>query len=140
MKVCSKCSTEKSLELFYNDKRHSDGKMSRCKACHHLAINDWRNRNRDICRAYDKEHRVRNPGKVRHDRAIRHAAQMNARPKWLTKDHLNEIKQFYVNCPAGYEVDHIVPLRGKEVKGLHVIWNLRYLNKSDNRKKSNKLI
>ena len=67
------------------------------------------------------------------------ASKKNATPAWLTKDQIKQMQDIYVNCPEGYEVDHIVPLQGKQVKGLHVPWNLRYLRTSDNRKKSNKL-
>jgi hypothetical protein len=47
------------------------------------------------------------------------------------------LQQFYLNCPAGYEVDHIIPV---SKGGLHSLQNLQYLTISENRKKSNKLI
>lgn len=55
-------------------------------------------------------------------------------PKWADKGKINE---FYLNRPIGYEVDHIIPLNGKTVSGLHVETNLQYLKKEDNRAKSN---
>ena len=55
-------------------------------------------------------------------------------PKWADK---NKINKFYSNRPTGYEVDHIIPLNGKTVSGLHVENNLQYLKKEDNRLKSN---
>jgi len=50
---------------------------------------------------------------------------------------LQKIKSIYLNCPEGYEVDHIIPLsRG----GLHHEDNLQYLLKEDNRRKGNRLV
>lgn len=126
--------------MFYNDKRHKDGKMSRCKSCHYTFIYRWRERNPDAFKAACRRFHKKYPEKSRAQRAKRHASKLQRTPKWLTKEHLIAIQRFYANCPIGYEVDHIVPLRGKLVNGLHVIWNLRYLNRSDNRKKSNKFI
>lgn len=58
-------------------------------------------------------------------------------PNWAnTKD----IKEFYLACPAGMEVDHIIPINGVLVSGLHVLNNLQYLSKQDNLYKSNKFI
>lgn len=56
-------------------------------------------------------------------------------PAWSQKE---EIAEFYKNCPDGYEVDHVVPLLGKQVSGLHVIENLQYLTATENRAKHNK--
>ena len=55
-------------------------------------------------------------------------------PKWQNK---NEISEFYKNCPEGYVVDHIIPLKGAIISGLHVISNLQYLSIEDNLLKSN---
>ena len=48
-----------------------------------------------------------------------------------------KIKEIYLNCPAGYEVDHIVPL---SLGGLHHEDNLQYLTIEENRRKGNRWI
>lgn len=58
-----------------------------------------------------------------------------ATPKWVNK---KDIINFYKNCPPGMHVDHIIPLNGVNVSGLHVPWNLQYLTAKENIKKSNK--
>lgn len=47
------------------------------------------------------------------------------------------LQQFYLNCPDGYEVDHIHPV---SKGGLHTLENLQYLTISENRRKSNKIV
>jgi 5-methylcytosine-specific restriction endonuclease McrA len=50
---------------------------------------------------------------------------------------IKALQQFYINCPNGYEVDHIHPV---SKGGLHTLENLQYLTISENRKKSNKIM
>lgn len=47
------------------------------------------------------------------------------------------MREFYANCPQGYEVDHIIPI---SKGGLHTLENLQYLTITENRRKSNKIL
>jgi len=68
---------------------------------------------------------------------IMHTKRKYRLPKWAD---LKAIREFYMNKPKGYEVDHIIPLSGKLVSGLHVLENLQYLTIEENRSKNNKFI
>lgn len=72
--------------------------------------------------------------------ASRRARQKQAQPYWLGVEHLSKIREIYRTCPIGWEVDHIIPLNGKEVCGLHVPWNLQHLPSQENLKKGNRLL
>lgn len=50
---------------------------------------------------------------------------------------IKAIQEFYLNCPLGHEVDHIIPI---SKGGSHSLDNLQYLTKEENRKKSNKIL
>ena len=66
------------------------------------------------------------------------AAKLQRIPVWMTKDELKMMRFFYIKCPEGSDVDHIVPLQGRNVSGLHVLSNLQYLTKEENGRKANK--
>lgn len=68
-------------------------------------------------------------------------------PKWLTLEQREEIVSFYKQAKKMQEVtgvlhhvDHIVPLCGKTVSGLHVPWNLRVITAKENLLKYNKFV
>lgn len=76
-----------------------------------------------------------NPGKANAKVAKRRSKKLQATPEW---SDLQAIQAFYEACPEGFHVDHIVPLQGKLVSGLHVPNNLQYLTATDNLSKGNK--
>jgi hypothetical protein len=100
---------------------------------------NWRKINYELSKELHRRYYVKNK-KKRHANSRKYElAKINATPKWRTRAQINDISQIYETCPEGYHVDHIVPLRGKEVCGLHVSWNLRHLPANENLTKSNKL-
>lgn len=73
------------------------------------------------------------------------AAKLQRTPKWLTELQYDHIEIFYEAASfmtkevgISFEVDHVVPLKGKHVSGLHVPWNLQVITGAENNKKNNK--
>jgi glutaredoxin len=86
-----------------------------------------------------------NPEKFVMKTMKRKAAKLQRTPKWLNDGQLFEMESIYKYCAAlrsvglDYEVDHIVPMQGKTVSGLHVPWNLQILTASENASKGNRI-
>jgi len=75
-----------------------------------------------------------------------HAAKLQATPAWLAESDLNEMRAIYLEAQrltkeTGilHDVDHIDPLQGKTVCGLHCPLNLQILTAPENRSKGNKI-
>jgi hypothetical protein len=95
--------------------------------------------------AYRNAWKAANKTQVLADNKVRRRKHRDATPPWLTRRQKSEIRQLYqiaitMTQTTGeqYVVDHIVPLRGETVCGLHVPWNLRVITQEENLKKSNK--
>ena len=97
----------------------------------------YREQNKDKIKATIKNWYNKNYHRYLVAKAKRRALLKQALPKFAD---LKKIREIYKDCPKGFHVDHIVPLQGKNVCGLHVEWNLQYLTPYDNLVKSNKLI
>lgn len=159
-KACTKCKEVKSFDLFHKHKGKPHGLALWCKSCanentrkhfqkktpeeklqakrkynseNRLRVNEY---NRQIRRKYPEKHAAR--------QALRRARKLQATPDWLTGAQKAQMNRTYklrdiISDATGeqYHVDHLVPLNGENVCGLHVPWNLQVIPAKENLRKSN---
>lgn len=168
MKKCGKCGADKPRTEFHVRKASLDGIAYKCKPCvnadtakwrelHPTANRDWYYENIEHKKRYWAKWRAENiervaknfrlwslanGERVRAKGARRHAAKLMATPAWASKE---AIMAFYAEAARltketgeRHEVDHIVPLQGRIVRGLHWEGNLQILPKSKNISKHNR--
>lgn len=106
---------------------------------------EYRQNHKENTRAYNKQYKPLNRAKLAGLDAKRRAAKLKATPAWLTEQHFAEIEAIYSHARdcrlvtgEAYHVDHIVPLQGRNVCGLHVPWNLQVLPAEVNVRKNNR--
>ncbi len=111
-----------------------------------LYAKQYRDSNKLVVSLCKKKCHAKSPELYSSIKAKRRAAKLQALPKWLTKAEHEEIKELYeiarmfkLYTGEEYHVDHIVPLQGENVCGLHVPWNLQVIPAKENLSKSNKL-
>ena len=96
-------------------------------------------------REYHIKYNTENRAKRNYNLAKNRAKAINRLPDWLNERDFNKMLEIYeeaynksVTSHENYEVDHIIPMRGARVSGLHVPTNLQVITKSNNKRKSNK--
>ena len=94
--------------------------------------------------ARHKKYNQENPHIAAGCKIRRVRAELNATPNWLSESDRKKIKLIYLlrNSRTAWKgvehhVDHIVPLQGENVCGLHVPWNLQVIPAEQNLRKSN---
>lgn len=106
---------------------------------------EWRKQNHAHTLSYSKTYRDSNKQRYNYWCQLRKISLMQRTPAWLTKDDLWMIEQAYELASLrtkmlGFQwhVDHVIPLRGKQVSGLHVPTNLQVIPWIENQRKNNK--
>lgn len=161
VKTCIHCNIDKIESLFHLNTCR--GKFE--NTCHECWVNrkkayclknlsnnnvqkkQWAKDNPSKVASARKKWKDSNIGKVKADKAKRKEYVKLATPKWLLPIDLEAMAMSYqmaelrTQCfGIEYQVDHIIPLRGKDVCGLNVPWNLEVIKKSENLTKGNKLL
>ncbi len=98
---------------------------------------NWNNANRERTRDQSRRYYNEHKAEAFLKKCRRKQALFLRIPNWTD---LEAIKEVYRNCPKGMTVDHIIPLQGKLVSGLHVSSNLQYLTAKENAKKGNRFV
>lgn len=115
-----------------NSKKHSEY----CKK--------WADKNKEKRREIQKAFHKRHPHKSAAKVTRRKRAQGNATPAWANRFFIEEIyhlAQLRTKATGvKHHVDHIIPLRGEFVCGLHVENNLRVIPEKESLSKGRKLV
>lgn len=103
---------------------------------------EWRAANHNKATAVEREYRQRNRGAVNQRRREYQARKSGQVPPWADRDAMrriyDEAARLTEETGVQHHVDHIVPLKGEVVSGLHVVENLQILTATENIGKSNR--
>ena len=126
MKPCRLCQEVKPLDDYYVRYTTKDRRDSVCKTCH-------------------KARTAKRKREMSNYRTV--SVPIRCIPIWLTNEDIVAMKSLYhearektVTTGRKWVVDHIYPMRGETVSGLHVPTNLRVILATENAKKKNKVI
>jgi hypothetical protein len=165
MKACTKCKIFKPLDLFILNKRMKDGRGSWCRTCvadqNKLAykkrmacpeerlkernrVNTYNYVNKDAKALANKAYAKSNLHVILANNKKAKTAKLKRTPTWLAETDLWMMQEAYKLAQIRtkkfgfvWEVDHIIPLQGRNVSGLHVPLNLQVIPRTFNRVKSN---
>ena len=128
LKYCSTCKNLLNFSEYSFAKERQSGLRTKCKVCSAIE-----------CKENSAAENARS-SKYR-------SSKIKRTPRWLTKEDFWLIEEVYIlakereKCTGiKWHVDHIIPLQGKLVSGLHVPNNLRVITARDNSVKSNSFL
>lgn len=104
--------------------------------------NERRRRNPEARKAETTKYRAKHKAKLVADAKTRKLSLQRRTPTWVNIDSIREVysEAARISRETGFKhvVDHVIPLHGKKVCGLHVPWNLQVITHEQNARKSNR--
>lgn len=156
MKTCTICRETKPFDGFFKRARAPSGHESMCKVCrkqknaawfsankdrHHEMTRKWYAENKDYHLKKTKERYLTDPAAALAKYYLRDERTKLATPSWADRSAIASMyrKARSITKQTGirHEVDHVIPLRGKSVSGLHVHSNMQVIPATENRRKLN---
>lgn len=151
MKTCPHCKAYKPTEEYFLYKGKPKGRCKPCQSEYNKTFYKYRDRSEyyqtrkehhsKVC----SEWRKNNKDKRNSYNASRRSRLKQAEPSWLSDKQREEIVEVYseaqrltASTGVPHHVDHVVPLCGENVSGLHVPWNLKAIPAEENLRKSNR--
>jgi 5-methylcytosine-specific restriction endonuclease McrA len=161
---CKECANARTAKWYAENKERRLAKSKAWfeanKERKHATTKAYYEANKDQMLAYHKQHYYdnlehnkkrkqeyakANPELVRANTAKYRAARIERTPAWTSEADLLRMKCYYQvakmrtrETGETWSVDHIIPLQGQGVSGLHVSWNLQVITKRDNHIKGNR--
>lgn len=153
---CPRCQIVKDIEQFSIDASRKGGRQCYCRECQARIYESNKIKAKEQRKKRYLENKEREKQKMRsyYDsnkteyyarNALRRSIRISASPSWLTPEDKEVIASLYSEAQRltestgePWHVDHIVPLQGKTVCGLHVPWNLQVITATENLAKNNR--
>lgn len=165
MKTCTRCLKEKPKSAFHKKATCKDGLFQWCIQCHRVItktrqaelrldpdfmakesqkVANWRKHNSDKYRKSLQNYYAENRSKLANKTANYRSKKLQRTPSWLTDSDKWMIEEAYELAALrtritgiAWHVDHVIPLQGETVSGLHTPYNLQVIVGKINQSKSN---
>jgi 5-methylcytosine-specific restriction endonuclease McrA len=144
---CKECNSKITKQHYLDNKDKVDKRNKEYNKKHKEKIvaysKQWYENNKDLVLERCSLHYKHNKGSYRAKDRKRQLSKLLRTPSWAD---FERIKSYYnvcaffneINGYTKYHVDHIIPLQGKNVSGLHVHTNLQIIPAKENLSKGNK--